>query len=138
MSRFGIEIATKSKTLCILACELDNEDLWDEINETEFTSRLLDGLSVEIDKNRYIYTLRNTNDLEIRFMDLESYKPLCEYIPTEYIIDRITSNEVITKIHTENDNAEFIILGNRLTIKEIKLISFKKRRSVLQFVIKTA
>ena len=137
MNKFGIEIATKDRTLCVLACELDNENLWDELSETEFTSKVLDGLSVEIDKNKYIYTLRNTSELEIRLIDLESCKPISEYVDAQHILNKLTDNDYIRKVHTEDNEAEFTVLGNNLTIKEVKLISFKKRNSIIQFVIST-
>lgn len=137
MNKFGIEIATNGRTLCVLACELDNENLWDELSETEFTSKMLDGLSVEIDKNKYIYTLRNTSELEIRLIDLESCKPISEYVDAQHILNRLTDNDYIRKVHTDDNEAVFIVLGNNLTIKEVKLISFKKRNSIIQFVIST-
>lgn len=137
MNKIGIEIATKGRTLCVLACELDNENLWDELSETEFTSKVLAGLSVEIDKNKYIYTLRNTSELEIRLIDLESCQSISEYVDAKHILNKLTNNDYITKIHTDDSEAVFNVLGNNLVIKEVKLISFKKRNSIIQFVIST-
>lgn len=134
MRRVGVELAINGQTLCVLAGELDNENIWDEISETEFRSNILKDLTVEIEDSTYIYTIRDNGSLQACFLDLKTGKHLCEYIQLSELL-KINNNNSIEVLQKENDSITLSILNEPLVVKEIKLISFKNKRSIIQILM---
>lgn len=141
MRRVGVELAINGQTLCVLAGELDNENIWDEISETEFRSNILKDLTVEIGNtlyNRgeltYVYTVKNTDSLQVCFLDLETGNHLCDYTPLQKLLN-IDDTENIKVTYEGADTIVISILNEVVTIKEIKLISFKNKKSIIQIIM---
>lgn len=134
MRRVGVELAINGQTLCVLAGELDNENIWDEISETEFRSNILKDLTVEIEDSTYIYTIRDNGSLQACFLDLKTGKHLCEYIQLSELL-KINNNNSIEVLQKENDSITLSILNEPLVVKEIKLISFKNKKSIIQILM---
>lgn len=141
MRKVGVELAINGQTLCVLAGELDNENSWDEISETEFRSNILKDLTVEIGStlyNRgeltYVYTVKNTDSLQVCFLDLETGNHLCDYIPLQKLLN-INNTENIKVTYEGADTIVISILNEAVTIKEIKLISFKNKKSIIQIIM---
>lgn len=141
MRRVGVELAINGQTLCVLAGELDNENIWDEISETEFRSNILKDLTVEIGNtlyNRgeltYVYTVKNTDSLQVCFLDLETGNHLCDYTSLQKLLN-IDDIENIKVTYEGADTIVISILNEVVTIKEIKLISFKNKKSIIQIII---
>ena len=141
MRRVGVELAINEQTLCVLAGELDNENIWDEISETEFRSNVIKDLTVEIGNtlyNRgeltYVYTVKNTDSLQVCFLDLETGNHLCDYIPLQKLLN-IDNTENIKVTYEGADTIVISILNEAVTIKEIKLISFKNKKSIIQIIM---
>lgn len=134
MRRVGVELAINGQTLCVLAGELDNENIWDEISETEFRSNIIKDLTVEIEDSTYIYTIRDNGSLQACFLDLKTGKHLCEYIQLSELL-KINNNNSIEVLQKENDSITLSILNEPLVVKEIKLISFKNKKSIIQILM---
>lgn len=134
MRKVGVELAINGQTLCVLAGELDNENIWDEISETEFRSNILKDLTVEIEDSTYIYTIRDNGSLQACFLDLKTGKHLCEYIQLSELL-KINNNNSIEVLQKENDSITLSILNEPLVVKEIKLISFKNKKSIIQILM---
>lgn len=134
MRRVGVELAINGQTLCVLAGELDNENIWDEISETEFRSNILKDLTAEIEDSTYIYTIRDNGSLQACFLDLKTGKHLCEYIQLSELL-KINNNNSIEVLQKENDSITLSILNEPLVVKEIKLISFKNKKSIIQILM---
>lgn len=141
MRKVGVELAINEHTLCVLAGELDNEDTWEEVSSEEFRSNILKDLTVEIvdktyDKGglAYVYTVRNNDSLQACFLDLNTGNHLCDYIPLQKLLS-IDSNDNIKVMQKENDSVELYVLDEKIMIKEIKLISFINKKSIVQIVM---
>ena len=135
MRKIGIELASDDNTLCILAGEMDSENLWEERNETEFISNVLRGLTVEIGRGEYIYRIENNDGVDVSFVNLETGERLCDYITLERLMCVEDSTEDIKVIHNSGDYVSFEVLGEHIMFREIKLLSFKKRKSIIQIVL---
>ena len=133
--KIGIELASDGNTLCILAGEMDSENLWEERNETEFISNVLRGLTVEIGRGEYIYRIENNDGIDVSFVNLETGERLCDYITLEKLMCVEESTEDIKVIHSSGDYVSFEVLGEHIMFREIKLLSFKKRKSIIQIVL---
>ena len=141
MRKVGVELAINGQTLCVLAGELDNEDNWEEFTPEEFKSNVLKDLTVEIGNTfydrgelTYVYTVRNNDSLQVCFLDLETGNHLCDYIPLQKLLS-IDSNDNIKVMQKETDNIVLSILNEAVMIKEIKLISFKNKKSIIQILM---
>lgn len=134
MRKVGVELAINGQTLCVLAGELDNENSWDESSETEFISNIIKDLTVEIEDSTYIYTIRDNGSLQACFLDLKTGKHLCEYIQLSELL-KINNNNSIEVLQKENDSITLSILNEPLVVKEIKLISFKNKKSIIQIIM---
>lgn len=135
MRKIGIELASDNNTICILAGEMDSENFWEEIGETEFTSKLLKGLSVEIGRGEYIYRIENSDGIYVSFVNLETGERLCNYIALEQLMSIEDSTDDVKVIHKSDDYISFEVLGEHIMFREIKLLSFKKRKSIIQIVL---
>ena len=141
MRNVGVELAVNEQTLCVLAGELDNENSWDEINSSEFKSNVLKDLTVEIGNTSYdrreltyVYTVRNNDNLQVCFLDLETGNHLCDYIPLQKLLS-IDNTDNIQVMQKETDNIVLSILNELVMIKETKLISFKNKKSIIQILM---
>ena len=114
---------------------MDSEDLWEEKEETEFISNILRGLTVEIGNGEYIYRIENISNMQVSFVNLETGDRLCDYITLEKLMHVEDSTEDITVIHNSGDYVSFDVLGEHIMFREIKLLSFKKRKSIIQIVL---
>lgn len=139
MRKLGIAIADNSGTLAVLACELDNEHMWEELNNYEFQNTIISDLSVEISEDKYIYTIKSNELLKICFIDLESGEHLCDYITLCDVVNSLKNNASVQndfKITASEDNGITLNhLGNTVTVKEIKLIAINGKKSLVQFIM---
>lgn len=141
MRKVGVELAINEQTLCILAGELDNDDNWDEIDDTEFRSNLVRELTVEISNKAcddgnfsYVYTLRNPRNIQVCLIDLENGAHLCDYVSLQKLFN-IKDIKGIQIVQREYNSITLYVLNETIMIKEIKLISFKNKESIIQFLI---
>lgn len=135
MRNIGIELASEGKTICILAGEMDSEDLWEEISESEFKSNVLDGLTVEIVPNIYIYTIKDNASLQVRFLYLDTGKCLCDYITLGDLLNIESGTDIIEVSRESKDVLTLNIVGEAIMLKNVKLISFNKGRSIIQIAM---
>lgn len=135
MRKIGVELLINNNTICILAGELDNENLWSETGDTDFISNMLSGLTVEICDNKYVYTIKDTDTIQASFVNLETGERLCDYFTLEDLVNIENSTDDIQILSISNDAVSLCVLNESIMIRKIKLISFKNKRTIFQIVM---
>lgn len=135
MRKVGIELVIDNNTICILAGEMDSEDLWEEIGDAEFVSNVLNGLTVEIFDKEYIYTLKDCSNLQVSIVNLYTGERLCDYITIEELLKTPNICDDINIKHLTFDSTLVTVLGENIMFKETKLVSFKNRKSIMQIIM---
>ena len=135
MREYYIGIYNNDVMETVLGAEEDNEELWNEAGETEFESRVLSNLKLEIDNNRYIYTVSGTNDIGITLIvnNMSS-----NVIPLGKVIGELSSiedDDTIKVLTRANNEVCLIVNGSTLLIRETKLISFRDSKVILQILM---
>ena len=141
MRKTAIGIFNDNKLVQVLACELDREDTWEEVSETEFISTEIKGLKLDIGENKYIYTLNECNDYGICIIDLENESQLTEIVKVEDMYRLLSLNEITLLCSNmqinKNDSNDYELNIDKelITIHQTKLISIKNNKNILQFIM---
>lgn len=138
MCNFCIGIFDKDKLVAVLARELDNEEHWEELSETEFRSSLLEGVTLEISEKFYIYTLKNCSDFGFAIINIKTNEVLTDIIKLSDALDtlkKFDNQGEIRLLTMTNDEVTMKVYDDTLMVKEFKLLSFNHKKNIIQFLL---
>lgn len=146
MSKVVVKISDDETVREVLAKELDREDSWSEINSSSFKNNNIDGLTLEIKDDKYLYTLKTSSRLSISLVDIDTMKQLTDEIEVRNIgsiLNDIINNKNsiwtdsnVTVKACENGNFEIKAYNDIIVIHITKLLSFVKNNNcILQLIM---
>lgn len=147
MSKIVIKISDDEAVREVLAKELDREDSWDEIDNSSFKNNNIEGLTLEIKEDKYLYTLKTNNNLNISLVNIGDMRQITEEIRVDSLGNRLNSiinnengiwtDDNVTVKTCENGNFEIKAYNDVIVVHITKLLSFMKNNnnSILQFIM---
>lgn len=135
---FALKITDKNGVYELLAGNLDNDNHWIQLNNNEFVSNILPEIKLKIKQTKdegivHIYSIHSDSELYFEIIKIDTGEIISDTVKLNRLFNEISKCDD-SKIISNNKLA-LNILGNKLIIKNIELISLLNKKSILQFEI---
>lgn len=141
--KFAIKLRDENNNIAVLACELDNEDFWEETGENEFTNTILKDVSVLIIEKdgsaEYIYDIQHNDRYNIQLINIEDNTELTEEFTVQQFMDSAKEYDFMKNTSRHKDSSWYSfktdIFNRRIKIKMYKLLTLRSVRYSLTISI---
>lgn len=141
--KLGISITDKDNNIAWLACEMDREDFWDELDDSRFCHKFNKDIKLKItsegDSIRYTYTVNHIENYKISLVDMNTYKEIVPNMDKDKFMQSLCNSELVKVYNKQNNDTlntfDMNILNKKIKINIIRMISMVKPTYALTFIV---